>query len=85
VLPLFSIPVYLVGQGLADSLDRDDTNGVLALGLILGVVLPALGSMVLAHAGGALGQLASIGLGIVSGFLSLVTFLVHCSATRCVV
>ena len=45
VFPFFAVPVYLVGQGIADSLDDDRTNGVLALGLMLAVGLPSLVSI----------------------------------------
>jgi len=49
LLPLLAIPIYLVGTGIADALDDDPTNGVFALGLILGVGLPAMTSLVFAR------------------------------------
>jgi hypothetical protein len=89
VLPLFAVPLYFLGQGMAGSLDDDRTDGVLALGLILGVGLPGIMSTVLARWWGDLHWVAAVVLGVGSGFIAVgvlfATFLAVCTATTCVV
>ena len=89
VLPLFAVPIYFLGQGIADSFDDDSTNGVLALGLMLGVAAPALLSVFLARVWGELRWIATLALGVGSGLVSLVVlfvaFVAFCSATMCIV
>lgn len=89
LLPLFAVPLYLAGQGIAGALDDDRSNGVLALGLMLGVPLPGLASIIVARAWGELKWVPALALGFVTGGISLVVlfgaFLVSCSATNCVV
>jgi hypothetical protein len=89
VLPLFAVPSYFLGQGIADSFDDDRTNGVLALGLMLGVAAPALLSIFLARVWGELRWIATLALGVGSGLFSLVVlftaFVAFCTATTCVV
>jgi hypothetical protein len=64
-----------VGQHIADSLDTDDSNGVFALGLILGVAVPVLVAVWVARFPAAWKWLPALALGIGSGFLSVVTLL----------
>lgn len=89
VLPLFAVPIYLLGQGIADSFDDDRTNGVLALGLMLGVAAPALLSIILARVWAEFRWFATLALGVGSGLVSLVVlftaFVAFCTATTCVV
>jgi hypothetical protein len=89
VLPLFAVPTYFLGQGIANSFDDDRTNGVLALGLMLGVAAPALLSIFLARVWGELRWIATIALGVASGLVSLfvlfTAFVAFCTATTCVV
>ena len=89
VLPLFAVPTYFLGQGIADSFDDDPTNGVLALGLMLGVAAPSLFSIFLARVWGELPWIALLALGVGSGLASAVVLLaafgVFCSATNCIV
>jgi hypothetical protein len=89
VLPLFAVPTYLLGQGIADSFDDDRTNGVLALGLILGVAAPAFLSIFLARVWGEFRWIATLALAVGSGLVSLVVlvtaFVAFCTATTCVV
>jgi hypothetical protein len=89
VLPLFAVPTYLVGRGSADSFDDDRTNGVLALGLMLGVAAPALLSIFLARVWGEFRWFATLALGVGSGLVSLVVlftaFVAFCTATTCIV
>jgi peptidoglycan/LPS O-acetylase OafA/YrhL len=89
VLPLFALPAYLVGHGIVDSVDDDRTNGVLALGPILGIGGPALLSLFVARVWGELPRIAALALGVASGvasaFVLLLAFATYCSATRCVV
>ena len=89
VFPFFAVPVYLVGQGIADSLDDDRTNGVLALGLMLAVGLPSLASIAVGRRWGGMRWVVALALGLASGCLSLgvllVFFLAACTAANCVV
>jgi hypothetical protein len=89
VLPLLGVPSYFVGQAIANSLDHDRSNGVLALGLILGVAVPAVLSAVLARSWGELRWPAAVSLGIGSGVVALaalfMTFVAVCTSTTCVV
>ena len=89
VLPLFAVPIYFLGQGIADAFDDDRTNGVLALGLMLGVAAPALLSIFLARVWGEFRWIATLVLGVGSGLVSLfvlfTTFVAFCTATTCVV
>lgn len=89
VLPLFAVPTYLLGQGIADSFDDDPTNGVLALGLMLGVTAPSLLSIFLARVWSELPWIAALALGVGSGLASMVVLLaafgVYCSAANSIV
>jgi hypothetical protein len=85
-LPLLPVPIYLVGSATARTLDTDPTNGVLALGLVLGVGLPAVTSLALARSWGQLGWLPTT-LGVASGVASVgvlfVAFAAYCSTVTC--
>jgi hypothetical protein len=87
LLPLFSIPLYLLGNWIAQELDDDPSNGVFALDLVLGIGGPGLLAVLVAYR--RLGIPLAVVLGIASGFLSagvlLVTFVIYCDATDCIV
>jgi hypothetical protein len=89
VIPLFSVPSYFLGQGIADALDNDRSDGVLALGLVLGVAVPGVMSIAVTRARGASGWLAALAVGVGSGVVAvgvlLATFVAACTATTCVV
>jgi hypothetical protein len=80
LLPLLSIPFWLVGGRIADALDNDDSNGVLALDLILGVGGPGLLAIAVAYH--RVKTPIAVALGIVTGGISLVVlfvaFLIYC-------
>jgi hypothetical protein len=73
VLPICAVPLYLGGQYIADSADSDSSNGVLALGLILGVAVPALVAVSVARFRATWTWFPALALGIGSGLLSVVT------------
>jgi hypothetical protein len=75
VFPLCAVPLYLLGSYVADALDNDDSNGVFELGLLLGVGVPGLAALWVARLVAVWKWLPALGLGIVSGFLSVVTLL----------
>ena len=89
VLPLFAIPLSLLGQGIAEALDDDRTNGVLALGLMLGVSVPGVAAVTVARSWGQFRWHQALALGIAAGGISLVVlfvaFFAFCTATNCVV
>jgi hypothetical protein len=89
ILPLFAVPSYFLGQVIADTLDDDPTNGVLALGLMLGVTFPAILSFLLARSWGKFRWFAALALSVGSAAAAvgvlLATFIAVCSATTCVV
>lgn len=88
VFPLLSVPIYLIGQRLADALDDDSTNGVVALGLGLGLGLPAILSLVFARRWGGLGWSAATSLGVGAGLVSasvlIIAAVLICSPTACI-
>jgi hypothetical protein len=87
VLPLLAIPLYVLGGRIADGLDQDDSNGVLALNLLLGVGGPGLLAVVIAW------RKVNVSLAVVLGFASsivsvavlFVAFLIYCNAVNCIV
>lgn len=85
VLPLLAIPLYLLGGRIADGLDHDDSNGVFALNLVLGVGGPGL--LAIALAWRKLNIPVAVVLGIASSIVSLVVlfiaFLIYCDAVNC--
>lgn len=89
VLPLLAIPLYLLGGRIADGLDHDDSNGVFALDLVLGVVGPGLLAIVIAIAWRKLNVPVAVVLGVVSSIVSLVVLfvalLIYCDAVNCIV
>ena len=80
IVPLLAIPLYLAGR----SMDPSNRDG---LGVVLGLGIPALLSIVLMRWGGATNWIVAILLGIASGGIALcvlfVGLLVGCSATDC--
>jgi hypothetical protein len=75
-------------QWIAELTD-DRTNGVLALGLMLGVSVPGLASVTVASSWGQFGWHQALALGVAAGGISLVVlfvaFFAFCRATNCVV
>jgi hypothetical protein len=87
ILPLLSVPLFLLGGWITNDLDDDVSNGRFALDLVLGVGVPALLAAFIAYR--AVGIPFAVVLGIVSGALSvgvlLVAFVIYCDATDCIV
>jgi ABC-type Fe3+ transport system permease subunit len=85
--PLTAVPLFLVGQHVADALDDDKSNGVLALGLLLGIGGPAALTSVVSWRRAR--RSIALALGLTSGAASVAVlfaaFLVYCSAVDCVV
>ena len=85
VVPLLSVPLAVVGTRVADALDDDSSNGVFALGPILGLVGPAL--IAFAIAVRRLPVPVAVVLGLVAGVVSagvlLVALGVYCSGIDC--
>ena len=89
VLPLFAVPAYLIGNLAVDVIDDDPTNGELELGLILGIGLPGILSIILARSWRRLRRFPAFALGVGTSLVSLVVlfvaFYLLCSATDCIV
>jgi len=86
VVPLLSIPLYLLGNRVADALDRDSSDGVFALGLLLGVGGPTAVAAAIAARRVRLALAAVLGLaaGAVAAVVLLAAFVVYCSGDRCI-
>ena len=87
LVPLTAVPLFLVGERFAAALDDDKSNGVFALGLVLGIGGPAvLGTLIVSRH---VKRPIALALGVAAGALSvavlLATFLIYCSAVDCVV
>jgi hypothetical protein len=80
-------PPFLVGERFADALDDDESNGVFALGLVLGVGGPALLATLVAWR--QVKRPVAIALGLAGGAVSVAVlfaaFLIYCSAVDCIV
>jgi hypothetical protein len=87
LVPLTAIPLYLVGQRVANALDDDSSNGVFALGVVLGVGGPALLATIVAWRRAR--PAIAVALGLASGAIAvavlLASFVVYCSAVACIV
>jgi uncharacterized membrane protein YphA (DoxX/SURF4 family) len=87
LLPLLSVPLYLLGNWIVQELDDDPSNGAFALQLFLGIGGPGLLAILVAYR--KVGIPLAVVLGIASGFVSagvlLVTFVIYCDATDCIV
>jgi hypothetical protein len=85
LLPLLSVPLFLLGSWIVDALDDDASDGRFALGLVLGVGGPALLALLTTHR--RVGTPTAVTLGIVSGALSLgvlfFSLLVYCNGRDC--
>jgi hypothetical protein len=85
--PLAAVPLFLVGERFADALDDDESNGVFALGLVLGVGGPALLATLVAWR--QVKRPVAIALGLAGGAVSVAVlfaaFLIYCSAVDCIV
>ena len=82
ILPLLAIPAYRAGLSLSS-----DPNDKAGLGVMLGLGVPTLLSMVITRRGGGASWVVAILLGLASGviaaFVLFVGFLVGCAATNC--
>lgn len=82
VFPLLAVPLYLVGHFLADAADNDDSNGVFALDLILGVAGPGLLAILITLRTFRFPAAAALVLGILTSLLSVavlfIAFLIYC-------
>ncbi|HET9673424.1 MAG TPA: hypothetical protein VFP31_01345 [Gaiellaceae bacterium] len=85
LVPLLSVPLYLLGSAVANALDEDSSNGVFALGQILGVLGPAALAFVIASRRLSVAVAVVLGLvaGVVSAGVLLVGLAVVCSGTDC--
>jgi hypothetical protein len=87
LLPLLSIPFYLLGNRIAGALDDDESNGVLALGLMLGVGGPGLLAIAVAYR--RVKTPIAVALGIAAAVISvgvlLAAFVIYCDAVDCIV
>jgi hypothetical protein len=87
LLPLLSIPFYLLGNRIAGALDDDESNGVLALGLMLGVGGPGLLAIAVAYR--RVKTPIAVALGITAAVISvgvlLAAFVIYCDAVDCIV
>ena len=82
ILPLLAIPAYLAGWSMGP--DPSAKDGV---GVLLGLGVPALLSVVITRWGGNASWIVAILLGLASGgiaaFVLFVGYLVGCAATDC--
>ena len=82
VFPLLAVPLYLIGHFLADAADNDDSNGVFALDLILGVVGPGLLASLVLSRTLRLPAAVAVALGVVSSAAAVVVLfaalLIYC-------
>jgi hypothetical protein len=75
LLPLCAVPLYAAGSYVARGADTDPSNGVFQLGLILGVGIPAITAISLGRLSAAWKWPPALALGVVTGFLSVVTLI----------
>jgi hypothetical protein len=85
--PVTAVPLFVVGERFADALDDDNSNGVFALGLVLGVGGPAFLATLVAWR--QVRRPVAIALGLAGGALSIAVlfaaFSIYCSAVDCIV
>jgi hypothetical protein len=72
LFPLLAVPLYLIGQSVADAADNDDSNGVFALGLFLGVGGPGLLTILVAYRTLRFPAVAAVVLGVITGMAAVV-------------
>jgi hypothetical protein len=72
VLFILAVPLYLIGQSVANAADNDDSNGVFALGLFLGVGGPALLTILLAYRALRFPAAVAVALGVTTGMAAVV-------------
>ena len=85
LLPLLSFPFYLLGNRIAGALDDDESNGVLALGIMLGVGGPGLLAIAVAYR--RVKTPIAVALGIAAAVISVgvlfAAFVIYCDAVDC--
>ena len=85
LLPLLSVPFYLLGNRIAGALDDDESNGVLALGIMLGVGGPGLLAIAVAYR--RVKTPIAVALGIAAAVISVgvlfAAFVIYCDAVDC--
>ncbi len=87
LVPLTAVPLFLAGERFAAALDDDKSNGVFALGLLLGIGGPAVLATLAAwrHVKRPIAFALGVAAGAVSVAVLLAAFLIYCSAVDCVV
>ena len=85
LLPLLALPLFLLGGRIAEGLDDDRSNGVFALGILLGIGGPALVDALLAYRrrGFALALVLGSASGLISAAVLIVSFIVYCDSRDC--